>query len=229
MDESLNTNKYRYERKFVISNLDRNSVETIIKLNSLNFRTLFPSRKINNIYLDTIGLNCFNQNIDGTSNRHKYRIRWYGSSYKYIKKPILEKKNRKNYIGSKELFSLNSFNFTKLTTGKDILRTLAESNLPQRLKENIKLYFPNLFSGYTRKYFISNNHKYRITLDYNLFFVKFGINTNNFLVKHYDKKSIILEIKYNFQDDEDLRDITRQFNFRLGKNSKYTAGIFNLY
>ena len=55
------------------------------------------------------------------------------------------------------------------------------------------------------------------------------IRNNLFLNKISDNRSIILEIKYNLDDDKIIDKITNSFPFRLTKNSKYITGVSRLY
>jgi len=222
-------NIYRYERKFLVSDLDRYTVEKIIKLNVMNFNTLYPSRKINNIYFDSTEMKCFYDNIDGIANREKFRIRWYGDTFGYIDKPILEIKIRKNSVGTKEFYQLNSFDFNKDFNEVNLKNIIISSDIPSIVKEKVLAYSPKLINGYIRKYFISFDKKFRITLDSDLFYIK--AKSNNIITeeKFVDKKSVVVEVKYDVGDDKELDLITRQFNFRLSKNSKYVTGIYKLY
>lgn len=229
MKNLKNENIYRYERKFLITDLDRNTVEKIIKLNTMNFKILYPQRQINNIYFDTTKMKCFHDNIEGNANREKYRIRWYGDLYGHIKKPILEKKIRKNSTGTKDFYPLAPFNIEKNSTNKDFSDVFQQSKLPSLVKEKLFQYSSKIISGYNRKYFISFDKKFRITLDNDLFYIKSGSHKTRNLGEFTDRKSTVLEIKYNIEDDERLELITKQFNFRLTKNSKYVTGVYRQY
>ena len=48
-----NSDTFRYERKFIISQLDRHHVETLIKNHPAMFSEIFHERSVNNIYFDT--------------------------------------------------------------------------------------------------------------------------------------------------------------------------------
>ena len=41
------------------------------------FKKLYKNRRVNSIYYDTNDLDCLWDNINGFSNRDKYRVRWY--------------------------------------------------------------------------------------------------------------------------------------------------------
>jgi hypothetical protein len=52
--DSLHFGKARYERKFVISNLDIHEIEQVVKLNPKMFFEIFHKRRVNNIYLYSV-------------------------------------------------------------------------------------------------------------------------------------------------------------------------------
>lgn len=221
----IDSNAYRYERKFLVSYIDRHTVEKIIKLNTMNFNVLYPPRRVNNIYFDNTEMQCFQDNVDGVANREKFRIRWYGDTFGYIDKPILEIKIRKNSVGTKKFYALKPFDIHKNFSESYLKEVILQSDIPNVIKERVLAYSTKLFNGYVRKYFISFDKKFRITLDNDLFYIKARLNN----AKFFDRRKTVVEIKYNVENDKDIDLITSQFNFRLTKNSKYVTGIYLLY
>ena len=71
----------------------------------------------------------------------------------------------------------------------------------------------------------TNDKKYRITIDSEQVFSPLGKRNNSLINKYKNNSTIVLELKYNFADDKDAEKITRDFPFRLSKNSKYVNGI----
>ena len=94
-------NNYRYERKFLISELTREEVQSLIKSHTVMFREIYHPRYVNNIYFDTFDMGSYFDNVNGAFNRVKVRIRWYGDLFGPIKKPILEFKIKKGLLGTK--------------------------------------------------------------------------------------------------------------------------------
>lgn len=84
-------------------------------------------------------------------------------------------------------------------------------------------------NSYSRSYYISNDNNYRITIDDNQSYYKISKNNNNFNKKFIDYNSIVLELKYNDKNDDDVSLITQNFPFRMTKNSKYVNGIESVY
>ena len=222
----LETKEFRYERKFLIDELDKYEVEEVIKQNPFMFSKIFYERIVNNIYLDSIDLNSYYDNLIGISQRFKIRIRWYGKLGGLIQKPVLEIKIKNNDLGAKLSFPLNSFKIDKnLSMGVLIKEVISKSNLPQWLVEHIKSLKFALLNRYKRRYFMTVNKKYRVTLDFDLEFYRIHPINNLFVeqIKHEDY--VILELKYGKNWDSDAEKITNFFPFRLTKNSKYVCGI----
>ncbi|MDA8734218.1 polyphosphate polymerase domain-containing protein [Flavobacteriaceae bacterium] len=216
---------YRYERKFHIKNLTKDEVISFINLDSSIFRFAFKTRVINNIYFDNIYFKNYYENVEGDTDRIKVRVRWYGELFKDLKKPKLEIKIKKGFLGYKESMSIEKFDLTK-----DL------SNIFFQIKDtylynyyNLKNLNPVLMNSYTRSYYISNDNNYRITIDDNQSYYKISKNNNNFNKKFIDYNSIVLELKYNDQNDDDVSLITQNFPFRMTKNSKYVNGIESVY
>lgn len=224
--ESLDFKKARYERKFVISNQTLKEIEKIIKYNPFMFSEVFYKRNVNNIYLDSMSMKNYANNVIGNSQRLKIRIRWYGELFGLIKKPVLELKIKNSDMGRKLTFPLKQFILTK-NFSREILQkeVFDKSNLPNWLNEGLKLAQLSLLNCYERKYFLSSNKIYRISLDDNLIFFEIKNKTNFFRHKIKDKQSIILELKYNKEYDDKASEITQSFPFRMTKSSKYTKGI----
>ena len=65
----------RIEKKFVFLPGDKKKID-LLKIEGF-FKKIYFNRRVNSIYYDTIDLNCLWDNINGYSNRNKYRVRWY--------------------------------------------------------------------------------------------------------------------------------------------------------
>lgn len=217
---------YRYERKFLIRDIKIFDIEKSIKFHPAIFSEIFYKRRVNNIYLDTNGMENYRDNIDGNPQRLKIRIRWYNDTFGFIEKPALELKIKRDSLGSKLSFPLNSFvldkNFSKEFLEKEVF---LKSKLPNWLIEKLRGYQPSILNSYLRKYFRSSDKKYRITLDNDLLFFKITGKSNSFKNKRGDKETVIIEIKYNKEDDDWSSNITQHFPFNLTKSSKYISGV----
>jgi len=217
---------YRYERKFIVPDLYKsNDLEFAIKKNKYLFREVYYERQINNIYFDTAGYNDYFDNVLGVSDRKKIRIRWYGTTLGEVVKPVLEVKIKKGLVGDKWSYKLKPFIMDNNFTSEYIQKIFKESNLPLPILESIRLITPTLLNSYSRKYYLSANNKFRITIDYNLLYYKIDKQFNNFNFAPQKDENKIVELKYNIEDDKIAHEIATQFPFRLSKNSKYVNGV----
>ena len=203
-------------------------VEIIVKSNKRIFSEIFYSRIVNNIYFDLFGFASFYDNIDGNTERKKYRIGWYGKLFGEITNPTFEIKYKKGLLGYKDQYKLNSFIMDKHFSNKTISHIIANSSIPKKIKFILKSLTPTLLNSYRRKYFQSSNKIYRITIDDNQGFYPIK-NINNSFLQCFHDESVVLELKYKTIYDEGSEKVTNEFPFRLTKNSKYVNGINKLY
>ncbi|MFC1952566.1 polyphosphate polymerase domain-containing protein [Chloroflexota bacterium] len=227
--DSLNPTSFRYERKFLVSQLNRHEVESIIRLHPASFSEIFHPRYVNNIYFDTVDMSAYQDNSIGISDRMKVRIRWYDEIFGIIKEPVLELKTKRGLLGSKKRFPLSSFYLDSSYSLKSQKGIFSESDIPEILRDYLKSLKLALLNRYHRKYFQSTDKRFRITIDFNMEFYRLDPANNSFLEKVADRTNTILELKYSDEDDEEARFITNSFPFRMTKSSKYVTGIEDLY
>ena len=202
----------RLEKKFVLGK----NKEFFLKKFLLNnfFKRLYPSRKINSIYIDTLDYNFIKDNIDGISDRKKIRFRWYNDDTKNI---FFEIKNKKNFVVLKTIQKIEN---------------TREKNFTDELRHHLTLNNINnhnykfvLEVSYDRSYWISPDKKFRATID-----TKINAKT----IKD-DKKTIslpdtILEFKFIPDYEQSFRNfINSKSNFlRAQKYSKYVRSFIAL-
>ena len=222
-----NKSEYRYERKSYITELSEYEVEDILRTHPAIFSEIFIQRYVNNIYFDSFSFNNYYDNIEGNTDRVKIRVRWYGNLFGAIDKPTLEIKIKKGLLGKKISMPIKPFFLNKDTSVGDILASNAQ--LQDSLMFDFNSLEPSLMNQYLRKYYKSCNGHFRITVDTNQLF--YGINKQNnfFLNQISDKKSVILELKYDEEYDSEASNITSIFPFRVTKNSKYVNGVQKIY
>jgi hypothetical protein len=227
--ENRQNKVYRYERKFFIQNLDKHYVESLILQHHAMFKKVYYPRYINNIYFDNLEFSNFMDNINGNTNRIKYRVRWYGEMLGAIKDPILELKIKNGLVGTKDLHPLEDFKLENRVSLPTLKAKILNSDLDLNVKFNIKNQYPMMLNRYKRKYFESYDKKFRITIDDQQSFFKINHISNSFLTKIEDNNNLILELKYNKCFDREASKISNAFPFRLTKSSKYSRGIEMLY
>ena len=198
---------YRNELKYIISKKEFQNIKFL--LSSLNIVPQHEPNTINNIYFDTKNLDCFYENIEGLSERRKYRIRWYDHS----KIMNFETKIKSGSVGRKlteKIDYCDKIDLSKLT--KNVNSILKKSN--EKL-----LLIPTLRNRYYREYFITRPGV-RLTFDSNITYT----DPKNKLLSLTDNYNVIMEVKYNRKSQEKL-DLLDFFNIRLQKNSKYVIGL----
>ena len=219
----------RYERKFLISQLDRHEVESIVRLHHAMFSETYPERFVNNIYFDDIRASSYFESASGLGRRVKVRVRWYGDLFQYIAEPCLELKTKYDLLGSKMRYPLKPFPLDRKYTREVQQRVFAESGLPPLLTEELGALSFAVTNRYRRKYFESADRNFRITIDWDVQFLRLDSTDNLFAQQSVDHEHTILELKYSQECDQEARQITNRFPFRMTKSSKYVAGMERLH
>ena len=184
---------------------------------------------INNIYFDNSRFKFFFENIDGVSERMKTRIRWYGNLKGKIKKPVLEFKQKHGLTGSKTSIALPSFDLKDIYCQSFLYSLFKKSNLDMRKKDLMLSLKPTLINRYQRKYFLSFDQKFRVTLDHHLKYYPVSSPEQLSSCGLKDSLSMIMELKYSPIYQLESNNITQEFPFRVIKNSKYVRGIQIIY
>jgi len=205
----------RYELKYGIEHCDLNSIIHSIRCHPAAFKMAYPNRQVNNIYLDTVQLHHFYQNLDGVADRVKFRYRWYGDLIASSTEVRLEAKFKSNELGWKKHCDLTM----------DLIRT--EANLKshfERLRWSWFDLVPTVYNSYERFYFISNDARFRLTLDHNQKFGKpyFG---DQFVKSLTKSQKVVIELKFDENNFEASNFITQHLPFVRTKNSKYSDGV----
>ena len=204
----------RLEKKFVFLPGDNRKIE-ILKIEGF-FKKIYYKRRVNSIYYDTIDLNCLWDNINGFSNRDKYRVRWYDDINN--SEVFFEKKKKINQAKQKNKISLGKFKnqedlniFLKSKEFDNSLFKITTLNLVQVLTVS-----------YSRDYYIDNKKKLRITFDEN---IKTHQNfEGNFFKNLANIDNNILEFKYLLEDSDYVRQKMYNLNFNL-RNQKFSKYV----
>ncbi|OUU53352.1 MAG: hypothetical protein CBC25_00670 [Pelagibacteraceae bacterium TMED65] len=209
-------NVKRYERKWVFKNI--NSLELIIGLlrSKLLFNFQYEKRKVNSLYFDDKNLSSIRENLDGVSEKTKYRIRWYGNK-NIVSSANFEIKKKKEFETNKKTFHFNDINDLNILEDTNINHIEELVNHKFNIKKNV---FAILTTHYDREYFISNNNLIRATIDYNLESRVLNNKVDKNIIKNYHHY-ITLEIKYDTNLDHFVRNNLENINNRLSRNSKF--------
>lgn len=219
---------WRYERKFTAEGYSLSELEMMLRLHPAGFRSAFPARDVNNIYLDTPDLHCFRTHVNGTQARFKLRIRWYGAEYGRIARPVLEMKIKNGAVGTKERFALDPFDHSPGTDidalRPQLLARIGSSQVADRMA-NVQAV---VFNRYRRRYYLSADHRFRLTIDTDLGFHDIGARRIGTRTRWRENGISVIELKYAVEDDVFAPDIVGALPFRLGKFSKYLRGVARL-
>ena len=215
---------WRYERKFAIEQMSLNEAENILLCNNMFFSEVYYKRQVNNIYLDSIYMDAYYTNVEGLGHRKKYRVRWYGNLFSKIRRPVLEVKVKNGIVGSKYKYELQGFELARLFRTNILEDVFNKSSLPENVSFELATVDPTLINTYSRKYYMSINGKYRVTIDTGLEYFSVQRGFNN-IVSSSPQRGVVIEIKYSVENDENVDCITQLFPFRLTRSSKYVQGV----
>ena len=210
----------RIEKKFVFLPGDKRKID-LLKIEGF-FKKIYFNRRVNSIYYDTIDLNCLWDNINGYSNRNKYRVRWYDKIQN--SEVFFEKKTKINQTTQKIRVSLGKFkdkeslnNFLKTNEFINKIFDITTLNLVRVLNVS-----------YDRDYYICTENKLRITFDQKI--TTHQNSEGNFFKNFVDLNNNILEFKYLNENSEYVRNkiYNLNFNVRNQKFSKYVQSFMVL-
>ena len=107
-------------------------------------------------------------------------------------------------------------------------KQFSQLDVSSPIKEFLLSLRMTLMNGYSRRYFVSKDRKYRLTFDSDLHFISMRNYHNSFthIVKPTNRR--VLEIKYDEHMDDHASQISNYFPFRMTKSSKYVFGVDKL-
>ena len=102
--------------------------------------------------------------MNGVSSRTKARIRWYGNFFSEKNKYFFEIKKKEGFIVIKDSKKVSDLKLHPMTNLKEALRTCLGSDYKKHFV-NYNNLNPKLVNSYKRKYFLSKDKNFRITID----------------------------------------------------------------
>jgi hypothetical protein len=221
---------YRYERKFQVSDMQPFQVAALIRQHPSLFKSPYPARFINNLYLDTPEMDNYFDNVGGAERRRKVRVRWYGEPFGEVRKPMLEVKLKSGMVGTKQSYPLQPFRMDKDFCKDAIQQLFADSDLPFLLRQDLRGLEVVLFNRYYRHYYATGEGAFRLTLDTQMDFYKAnGLFGNQFAHHQKNHHLLIVELKYENEQEPHADRVAGFFPFRVTRNSKYVEGIERVY
>ncbi len=210
----------RYERKYRIEDYSAAVVHQVLMQNPAFFRTAYPDRYVNSLYLDTWDLASLSDNLAGVARRTKYRIRWYGALTK-VEKAVLEKKEKSNMLGWKEFGEMPPFDWADREFS-------LSAYLAKALPEHVISLQPVLLVRYLRSYYEGLGGKLRATIDQKQEFFPI-LGKGRISSQGVRDAAVILEMKYAAEEESLVDQALQATPFRLSKNSKFANGLFAVY
>lgn len=220
----------RFERKFLPEDgVTPKDVVEILKMHPFAFKETYEQRRVNNIYFDSPDLQSFRSNVDGLKRRYKIRIRWYGETFTKEAKAVLEVKKKEDRVIVKSIYPLPSFSVDQSLTQRVVRDILASASLPDDVRFLAKGMEVQLLNSYLRKYYLSRDRAFRITVDEKMKSYRIFAGCNRFLYRQNESHNVILELKYGIQSELAAIAVCQALPFRISKSSKYVQAVFGLF
>jgi hypothetical protein len=215
----------RYERKFAVDSKDIKSFLYLVKVHPALFTETYAERRVNSLYFDSEDYAYYQDTTLGKSERRKVRLRWYGNQIECIGDGNIEIKSKSGHLGSKESYPLGTFATEDFVSNYRKYIHASEA-LDEGCKQLFRLLRPIIIVSYLRRYFVSADKNYRITLDYDLGFYDLHAGFNP--LRKVPSDVCVLELKYAYEQDELARTITSSIPNRYSRSSKYRIGLESL-
>lgn len=219
----------RYERKFVPVGVGPRALATLLRFHPAGFREAYPPRRVNSLYFEQPDLSSYLDAMDGARDRTKIRLRWYGAIFGAVADGVLELKIKRGWVGTKRRFRVEPFSAEKDLAPDRLRDLLRRSALPPDVRIRLGAARPALVNSYQRSYWISSDRRFRITIDTHIEVYEVGRRLRVPTRPALNPDSVIVELKYDLDADDDASRITNTLPFRLSKSSKYVSGMDQLF
>lgn len=218
---------YRFERKFYVEDLSTREIEALVFAHPAMFSPIHARRFVNNVYFDAPDRRALVENVDGVADRCKVRIRWYGDLIGEHR-AALEFKIKRGQVGRKATFDAGRIAVSPGLSRRALARALRAVAVPPAFAELVIASEPTLVNRYRRRYYLSADGRYRLTLDDEQEFFPFVAGAATLLHRSRDRRGSVVELKYAPEHDGGAAAVTNVFPFRLTKSSKYVTGLLRL-
>lgn len=177
---------------------------------------------IRSLYFDNAADKALREKLDGVNNREKFRIRYYNHDTGLIH---LEKKSKRNGLGSKETAELTAAEAQSIVDGD--WEWMRDSHLPLVRELYEKMHSqglrPKTIVDYVREPFVYAPGNVRVTLDHS---IRTGLRSTDFLdpdcvTVPAGDAPIILEVKWDAFLPDIIRDLVQLEGRHTSAFSKY--------
>lgn len=224
--KSLHSEDWRLEIKFVLPFWAESNARLQLLNSDTGFRRSYPSRIVNNIYFDSIDHQAVRSNFSGIGERAKVRLRWYGDTTSPVNS-VLEIKLKSHGAGTKLRHIISTQAHLDEMTWGDI-RKMISSGAKAPIKRHIETSDrPILFNTYSRRYYESYDQTVRATIDTEIKSRRQS-NLSRPRLTHISQPTgdIVVELKAQIRNEEQLREAARSLGWRAVKHSKYIRGFY---
>jgi len=214
----VNPDDYRYEIKIPLQKTQFYDLKGYLNQLSVVMKRTYPDRAVNSIYIDSIDLNNYLDNVTGISRRKKIRFRWYGNN---IDSLVLESKEKIGKVSRKNIVQLNNAaGIYPRSRGKYL--TLLRNNRTDIGWPTLSTLFPILEVNYHRSYYELAS-QIRMTIDTGISYRRlFPTEKPNFFSSPV---YAVVEFKYPLHLAGSANKIIAGLPFRVFRHSKYVVGV----
>lgn len=226
--------KYRNEWKYrcTVNNMGtlRNRIETVLDKDSHSGND--GRYEIHSLYFDDYKDTCMKENDAGISERFKYRIRYYGDQFDFLK---LERKEKKDGRCHKRSCQLSLKEYEDIVAGNydEVFWQTEHGLLRQFCTDCMTRQFgPKAIIDYDRTAYVEEITNIRITFDEN-------ISVSDDICRFFDggyvrypvqeKNEHVLEIKFDYILPNYIKHIITEHRLAQSSFSKYGLGRQKLY
>lgn len=215
----------RFEMKMVADERLLPRVRSWLRRHPDGFYERHPPRLVSSVYFDTPHMHRFVENLGGTSERRKVRLRWYGESPRDVR-PVFEIKCKRNKIGWKISQKIRQHIDLTESSWREVRRAVRSE-----LDDELRLHLdtggrPVLIIRYRREYYVTADGVIRATVDYD--------------IRAYDQRrsarpnlrfpeplpsELVVELKGPADQGERMREAIAGIPLRVTKRSKYALGV----
>ncbi|HEX9725322.1 MAG TPA: VTC domain-containing protein [Vicinamibacteria bacterium] len=215
----------RREVKFFLRDSDVGKVRDILKTNCSRPSTTYSGSVVTSIYFDDAGLGSYHDNLEGTGERIKLRLRWYDDRKQRF---FFETKRRAFSRSVKDRLEVESSMPLTSVDYRTIFNRLRD-RLPESCRERLLTRpDPILITRYRRWYFAAADRRIRVTLDSELeWFDQSGRAKPHLRFGVRLPRVAILELKSE-RGDGSFGELLYPLRLRPTRSSKYAVGCQQL-
>lgn len=214
----------RYEMKFLAARWQYDRLIAWLRVRPEGFRPTYPTRRVNNAYLDRGDADLYTDSVEGYSSRAKVRYRWYGESL-LPDAGRFEIKLRRNQLGWKKVFEVHELDGT-LDRWPDVMAQIRDEVPPEARIWLAECHRVLIVNTYRREYWESANGRLRVTFDHGeaVFDQRYSAYANRTRVALTDP-GVVFEVKCGTGQVEAASRLVSSMPLTLRRNSKYCNAI----